>query len=231
MEYKVIKNRPLHCIYVFISAVICASGIFDGAGGNPSFWMYFTYLSNLLILFVFVFEFVLEAINIFKKTAYEILPGLKGLAVLSILFTFLTVFFVLSPFSAPSSWLDARIHYVVPLLAILDWIFFDTHCRYKIYYPLCWLFSPVVYFAYVLLLVICGLKFKGDYFPYFFMDVFEYGWGFVLPMILMLAGVFLVFGSIITFCDNIPMLRRKKIVNIYGFANIVFLGKIILSKL
>ena len=210
MEHKIIKSRLAHCIYSLAAAVLCASGIIDGYDGTPTFLMYFTYLSNLLILCVFAAQFVIELINVIKKTNVDIPAGIKGLSVISILFTFLTVFFVLSPFSAPSDWLDARIHYVVPLLAVLDWIFFDPHCRFKIYHPLCWIFSPVVYFAYVLLLAICGAKFNGGNFPYFFMDVFEYGWGFVLPMILMLAGVFLVFGALMTLGDNIPKLIKKK---------------------
>lgn len=209
MEYKIIKSRLAHCIFSLAAAVLCASGIIDGYDGTPTFLMYFTYLSNILILGIFAAQFVIELVNVIKKTKVDIPAGIKGLAVISILFTFLTVFFVLSPFSAPSDWLDARIHYVVPFLAVLDWIFFDAHCRFRIYHPLCWIFSPVVYFAYVLVLAICGIKFNGDPFPYFFMDVFEYGWGFVLPMILMLAGVFLVVGAVMTLCDNIPKLKKK----------------------
>ena len=50
MEYKIIKSRFAHCIFSLAAAVLCASGIIDGYDGTPTFLMYFTYLSNILIL-------------------------------------------------------------------------------------------------------------------------------------------------------------------------------------
>lgn len=211
MEYKIIKNRIARCIFSLIGAILSISGIIDGYDGTFDMIFYFTYLSNMLVFGVFTAQFILELINIVKKTSYQVPAGIKGLALMMITFTFLTVFFVLSPFSLPSDWLDARIHYLVPFITVFDWILFDAHCRFRIYHPLYWVFAPIVYFGYILIVAICGIKYNGgETFPYFFMDVFEYGWGFVLPMILILAVVFLVLGALVTFLDNIPQIKAKK---------------------
>lgn len=209
MAHTIIKNKFIRLVFDAAAMVICGSGILGGFDGTPDIFLYFTYLSNILIFLIFASQIVISIINIAGKKNYEIPAGLKGFAVISIVFTFLTVFFVLNPFSAPGSWLDARIHYLTPLLAVFDWVFFDNHCRFRFYHPICWLFSPVVYFAYVLLLAILGVKFSGDnYFPYFFMDIFTYGWSFVLSMIIMLAGIFLAFGYIMFFFDNLPLIKN-----------------------
>lgn len=209
MEHTIIKNKVARLIFTAAAAVLCGSGILGGFNGTPGIFLYFTYLSNILIFLVFAAQTVLGTINIIGKKNYEVPSGLKGLAVISIVFTFLTVFIFLNPFGVPGSWQDARVHYLTPLLAVLDWVLFDSHCRFRFYHPICWLFSPVVYFAYVLLLAIVGVKFGGDdYFPYFFMDIFTYGWGLVMSMILLLAGIFVVFGYVMVFFDNLPMIRK-----------------------
>ena len=206
----IIRNKYVKLIYSLVLTILAVSGVVDGYDGTFGIFMYYTYLSNIIVCAVFAIQTVFTALDLFAKKPLVIPQSVKGFEALAILFTFLTIFLVLSPFSAPSDWLDARIHYIVPLMAFLDWIIFEPHGKMRFYHPFCWLFTPVVYFAYVLVLAISGLKFNGDYFPYFFMDVQEYGWGFVVGMLIMLAAVFVLFGYIMFGIDRLIAKRQNR---------------------
>lgn len=205
----IIKNKWARLIYSAVLTVLAISGVLGGYDGTFRIFMYYTYLSNIIVCMVFAVQTLFCILEVTGKKTVRIPSSVKGFGALVILFTFLTVFFVLSPFSAPSDWLDARIHYIVPLMAFLEWIIFEPHGTMRFYHPMCWLFTPVAYFAYVLVLAITGIKYgDSDYFPYFFMDVREYGWGFVMGMLLTLAGVFLVCGYIMFGVDRL-ILKSK----------------------
>ena len=208
-DTAIIKNKWARLIYSAVLAVLAISGVLGGYDGTFGIFMYYTYLSNIIVCVIFAVQTVFCVLEVTGRSTIRIPSSIKGFGALAILFTFLTVFLVLSPFSAPSDWLDARIHYIVPLMAFLEWIIFEPHGTMRFYHPMCWLFTPVAYFAYVLVLAISGIKYgEDDYFPYFFMDVAEYGWGFVMGMLLMLAGVFLVFGYIMFGADK--LISKKK---------------------
>lgn len=202
-DSAIIKSRWARLIYSAVLAVLAVSGLVEVFDGTFGMFMFYTYLSNALVAVIFLIQTVFCIMELAGKPI-RIPSSLKGFTALAILFTFLTVFLVLSPFSLPSDWLDARVHYIVPLMAFFEWILFEPHGTMRFYHPFCWLFTPIVYFAYVLVLAISGLKFNGtNYFPYFFMDVPSYGWGFVIGMLFMLAGVFLVFGYIMFGVDKL----------------------------
>lgn len=191
--------------------VLAVSGVKDGS--SPEMLKYYTYLSNILVCITVAVRVILCALRLFGLQVR--MPGsVCGWVALSIFFTFATVFLVLSPFSALGDWLDARIHYVVPLLTVADWVIFEPRGTLRWYHPLCWLFTPVVYFAYVLALVQLGIRFKGSQFPYFFMNVQTLGWGKVLTILVMLAAVFLAVGYAMVAFDRrkdlAAYIRRKK---------------------
>jgi len=178
-------------VCLLVLSWLAFSGVRDGS--SPEMLKYYTYLSNILVCVTLTVQAALCVLRLLGAQA--ILPAaVRGWVTLSIFFTFLTVFLVLSPFSAPSDWLDARIHYLVPLLTVADWVIFEPHGALRWYHPLYWLFTPILYFAYVLALVQLGIRFNSNRFPYFFMNVRTLGWGGVLSILLMLAAVFLAVG-------------------------------------
>lgn len=74
--------------------------------------------------------------------------------------------------------------------------------------------APILYYGYVLILYYNRIRFKKQLFPYFFMDHLQYGWGYVFEMLLMLAGVFLVYGYLVILIDRLPGIisgRKEKV--------------------
>ena len=215
--YTLIKNQRLRLAYSLVTAALCLSGVIEAYDGTAGIFMYFTYLSNILVFLVLVCQSVFIVINLIKKRPPEEtleIPGfVKGGTVVCISFVFLTVFLVLSPFEWPSDWLDARVHYLTPFLTVLEFILFERHGKLMFYYPVCWMFAPIIYYGYVLVLYYNRIRFNTSLFPYFFMDHIAYGWAYVLKMLLMLAGVFLVYGMLLTALDRLPGMiagRKKK---------------------
>ena len=75
---------------------------------------------------------------------------------MSITVTFLVYHFLLSPTSGDLNGLDyvrnLMVHYIVPIMTILDYIIFDIKGIYKIIDPLLWLLIPIIYFAVIILI-------------------------------------------------------------------------------
>lgn len=208
MNTAVIRNQAVRLVYSAVLAWLAWSGILDAYDGTWEIFKYYTYLSNALTGLIFTLQTVCLTGTLAGRQ-WKLPAGIKGLGALAILFTFLTVFLVLNPFGAPSDWLDARIHYLVPLLAFAEWLLFEPHGTLRFWHPLLWLLTPMGYFGYVLVLYSRKIPFGTKRFPYFFMNFHVYGWGFVLKILLMLAGVFLLFGFLMLLYDRcVARLRR-----------------------
>lgn len=206
MGVAILRNKYARLIFTTVLAALALSGVLEG---NPhEMFKYYTYLSNTLVAAVYLAQTVCCLAGLFGKT-WALPSSLKGFTALAILFTFLTVFLVLDPFSLPSSWLDCRIHYLVPLLTVAEWILFEPHGKLKLWHPVLWMLAPLAYFGYVLVLFHQRVFFNGNRFPYFFMNFVRYGWGFVLEILAALAGVFLVFGMLMLLLDR-QVYKRKK---------------------
>jgi hypothetical protein len=199
MQNSIIRNPYARLIYTTVLAGLALSGLLEG---NPrEMFKYYTFLSNALVAGVYLAQTVCCAAGLLGKN-WHLPAGIKGWTVLAIAFTFLTVFLVLNPFCPPTDWLDARIHYLVPLLTVAEWLLFEPHGTMKWYHPLLWLLTPLAYYGYVMVLFHNRVFFNGNRFPYFFMNYARYGWDFVLGILCALAGVFLVFGLLMLLFDH-----------------------------
>jgi hypothetical protein len=104
--------------------------------------------------------------------AYDLL---RGAAVIYMVITG-AVFVLLLSGSAPSvPWANAVVHYVMPIVIVLDWLIDPPRSRIAWYRTWRWLIFPVVYFSYTLIRgAITG------WYPYPFFDVTSKGYGRVL---------------------------------------------------
>lgn len=213
MKYTIIKSNIVRLLYLIITAGLCLSGIIEAYDGTAGMLKYFTYISNIMVFIMLLCQIIIVFINMIgRRQGDKILriPAvIKGWIVICISFTFLTVFLVLNPFQMPGDWQDAKVHYLVPLLTVVEFIFFEEHGRYKAYYPLCWGLTPIVYYGYVMILYANKITFNGSYFPYFFMNYLIYGWGFVVKILFMLLLVFMAFGYLMYFLDRFPIILEK----------------------
>lgn len=205
----VIRCNPLRLVLSVLIAFFAASGVWDCWNGTWEPWKYYTYLSNTLVALVFAVQTVF-LIATMAGRPLRLPAGFKGFTALCILFTFLTVFLVLNPFGTPSDWLDTRVHYLVPLLTFAEWLLFESHGQLKLRHPLLWSLTPLGYFGYVLVLHSLKIRFGSSRFPYFFMDYHTYGWGFVLKLLCMLAGIFLLFSFLMLLYDRLLGKRLRR---------------------
>lgn len=170
---------------------------------------YFTYQSNILV----IIYFIMDIVNIFnkKETFY---PRLKGAVTMSITVTFLVYHFLLSPTSGELKGLDyirnLLVHYIVPIMTIIDYIIFDIKGFYKIIDPLLWLLIPFIYFTFILIRAKIGKPFSdGSYYPYFFVDIDKYGLKTVMKNVFFITLFFAVLGYVEYFIDK--LLKNKKL--------------------
>ncbi len=104
--------------------------------------------------------------------AYDLL---RGAAVIYMVITG-AVFVLLLSGSAPSvPWANAVVHYLMPIVIVLDWLVDPPRSRIAWHRTWRWLIFPVVYFGYTLIRgAITG------WYPYPFFDVTSNGYGRVL---------------------------------------------------
>ena len=174
---------------------------------------YFTYQSNVFVLIYFIIN-IIYSIKYIKNHGNigttTILPKVKGAMTMSITITFLVYHFLLSAsdfaMSEPHTGYfisNILLHYIIPIMTILDFIIFDKRGIYTKIDPLKWLLIPSVYFIFSIIRASIGEPFSsGSRYPYFFIDIDKYGLGTVFTNTILLAIGFLIIGYLIYFTDN-----------------------------
>lgn len=117
--------KTLKLIYRILLVLLGTYGLYLNMSYGNTFELlhYFTILSNILVVGFFIFL-------LFNKKDY---PKLKGAITMSITVTFLIFHFMLRPTMfdmintsySPYSISNLLVHYIVPIMTIFDWIFFD----------------------------------------------------------------------------------------------------------
>ncbi|MDR1237239.1 MAG: Pr6Pr family membrane protein [Propionibacteriaceae bacterium] len=123
-----------------------------------------------------------------------------GAVTVCIALTFLVFHFVLRPsmFSMgeySTSVANALAHYAVPLMAIADWLAFDPKGQMKKLDPVKWLLIPAAYLAFALVRAQFGIYAGSDSrYPYFFIDIDQYGGPQVVVNCLAIAAAYTLLG-------------------------------------
>lgn len=135
--------------------------------------LYYTLLSNL---FVLIFYAVTIIIDIKKNDKYHLT---KGLMLLSITCTMMIYYFTLSSnenIYVGHTFLCSLVHIIVPLLVILDCLFFEDKRKLKYKYVFYWIIPLFMYFIFILIFAsLGGTFFNGQGYPYDFLNVSKYG--------------------------------------------------------
>ena len=203
------KNR-IKIIYRLLLICLGLYGLylnlFSGYGNITEMLRYFTILSNIIVVIFFIFL----VINCKKNS-----PHLKGAITMAITVTFLIFHFMLRPtlFDMANSEFNMYspanllMHYIIPIMTILDWLIFDIKGQYKWYDPIIWLLIPLAYFIIMSINGLLGYTFSsGSHYPYFFMDWDTLGIK-VLLYVLIIIIAFTILGYIFYGIDK--LLRRK----------------------
>lgn len=202
------RTRDPRLVGGFRATIVLAAiaGVVLTAAGPPTvlgLLPYFTIQSN-----VAVGAFAAYAVLRARHADVEPSPLLKGAVTLYISITALVYHLLLanpaSPFAMTQPDRDPvatlgnlLLHTVVPLLAVLDWLVFDTRGRFRWRYPLYWLAFPLAYLGFAL---VRGLV--VDRYPYPFIDAGELGYAGVGLSTVFFAFAFWVLGLAFVLIDR-----------------------------
>lgn len=169
--------------------------------GGASVFFFFTVQSNIFIILMALIFLINEVVQLFTKKSFtnEWLLKIKYVATVAITVTFLVFFSMLAPLMGIDyllSFNNFSLHAIVPVLAIVDFILFDTdiHLTYK--NSLVAAIAPISYVIFVYIGAIFKLQYGENlYYPYFFLNIetngffFEKGMGVIPWVIILLAGI------------------------------------------
>lgn len=207
MTNKIIVNNTMRTLFTLSMLVVC-TGALGVSLVTPTgiYWQafgFYTILSNILVFFVYVYQFFICIKNLRGKKT-EPSAWIKGWGLVTISITMLVVMFILEPAriraGAPPDGLRVfLLHYVIPAGVVADWVLFDEHGRVKNSYPFTWLVSPLVYFFYSIILAESGFTFiskSGEKrsFAYFFIDIYKLSTRQIIINILLFTGAIVLLG-------------------------------------
>ena len=162
-----IKSQNLKQLYRIIFLLCCEAGMIlqyiDSLrrGNADTLLYYYTVQSGILCFLYFFFLAVFS-----PKIAYLFMPnGAKEAAASDK--AFYTGYILM--------------HYIVPLMVILDYLLFFPKGLYKALHPLCWLILPYLYIAFTMICAKFGSKIFSGFggssrYPYPFLDTDLYGY-------------------------------------------------------
>lgn len=169
--------------------------------GGASVFFFFTVQSNIFIITMALIFLVNEVVVLVTKKSFvnETLLRIKYVATVAITITFLVFFTMLAPLLGVDyllSFNNFSLHAIVPILAIIDFILFDTDINLTYKNSLIALIAPLCYVIFVYVGSIFKLQYGENlYYPYFFLDYesngffFEKGFGVVPWVLILLTGI------------------------------------------
>ncbi|MEO3790744.1 Pr6Pr family membrane protein [Nonomuraea sp. B10E15] len=176
---------------LLVTAAIAGLASLAASVGRP--WAYFTVQSNVMLALYYAWRLV----NDRRRPASA---DVKGAVTLYLLVTCL-VNYVSRDLANPLALLDGGVrglgnfllHYVTPVMALVDWVAFDRSRRSRWSAPFAWLGFPLLYGAFVLL---AAPNLPRRY-VYPFLDVERLGWPTVASAALAALAVFVTLGYVL----------------------------------
>ncbi len=211
-----INNRRLSLVYRTVLVTFCFVGLFlssriSEGSFNTELFVYYTYLSNILCLVVMTIVLVDNYKKIKDDGFNEAFCKVKAATTMAIFVTGVVYHFLLGDYSSEGFFhLDNIIvHYIVPIMFVLDWLLFDKKKSLNLIDPLTWTIIPIIYLVYALIRgAIVGPDASLQY-AYFFIDVNIYGYGGVFLWSIGLTIAFLVVAYLMWFIDKIVIVDNK----------------------
>ena len=194
---------------IFIKAALVVVGILgiiftaqsSAFMGGGSVFFFFTVQSNIFIIAMALIFLINEIVLLITKKSFvnQTLLFIKYVATVAITVTFLVFFTMLAPLMGVDyllSFNNFSLHAIVPILAIVDFILFDTDINLTYSNSLLATISPISYVLFVYVGAIFKLQYGENlYYPYFFLDfetngfLFEKGFGIIPWILILLAGI------------------------------------------
>jgi hypothetical protein len=213
-----IKSKTASIAFKVVLLAFCTYGLLDGAGilkgaYTPNFPHMFTNVSNLFAWAYFLVDTIWLAKNRDDKAQVTLAANVKYTATISLLATMLIAHFMLFDAMFQNGqlvWHLVALHYVVPIMTLLDWALFDEKGKMKVWGPVAWLSLLAAYLAVVMVCagplgLYMGGGTTGDQtrYPYTFLDPAISGAGGVVTFCAAMFVAFLVLGYILFGIDRL----------------------------
>ncbi len=218
-----IKNLLLSTAWKGIFALLCAAAVvvdFGFFAGRADWYIlnYYTLLSNIACCAFFAAGHLAgERALKSGATDYEWHPRLEGLLVFCIAVTGIVYAVMLAPDDIAKgkffTFSNLTLHYVGPVMVVLDWLLFSPKGRLRPTDPLRWLLAPLAYFAYILVRsTFAGpIGTTGSAFPYGFIDpAVQGGWGPMLRGVAFITLGMAALGYLIWAIDRLLARRAGR---------------------
>ncbi len=188
----------------------------------PSLLSFYTMQSNIAVLtFYFISKIIKQFKSDWKNT--EVYFFFKGAILMIILLTFFVYIVALSPtnFTMDVNTSSEHVlrlsnifvHFINPILVLLDYLIFDEKGHFSTKYPFKWLMFPVMYLIYVYTYSYCGGTFFGSggskKYAYFFLDVDKIGLSGVIKYLIIIAIVYITLCYLLVLLDKVFSKRHK----------------------
>ncbi|MGE6555598.1 Pr6Pr family membrane protein [Exiguobacterium artemiae] len=159
-------------------------------GFNPvNYFSYFTILSNLFLALVLL-------ITASSNKMFQRATSFRGAAALYMTITGIVYFVLLrgleESLQTPIPWVNTVLHYVMPLVGLLDWLLIRSPSRLSRNQFLSWLLFPLLYLVYSLI--------RGSltgFYPYPFLNASKQGVFIVTVSCLVIMITFIAVGSLL----------------------------------
>lgn len=166
--------------------------------------LYYTIISNMFVCVFYLLSII--NINIRHKNKTENYYKYKGLLLLSILCTMIIYYFTIN--SSNSVYVDhdficALVHLVVPLLALIQCLFFEDKKVLKYRYLITWSIYIILYIVVINIYSLLGGTFlNNDKYPYEIINFDIIGYKQSIINGLVIFGFYQLLGLVIVFIDN-----------------------------
>ena len=138
-----------------------------------------------------------------RKKRYYILKGLvsANITLTMIIYTILELTNSVSAYDG--HFIECLfVHYITPIMIILDYFMFDKKGEFKWYYPIIWSCVPVAYGAFSFVYTILGGTFVEGKYAYEFYNVERFGIGGVAINCIMIYVGFMAINYLVVYYDK-----------------------------
>lgn len=212
INYKISFLSKITIFVIGLISIIATSGILDN-NFNPNTFTMFTTITNSLCTIYFIIEAIYQIKN---KTNKNISRILKNTLTMSITLTLLVAHFILKMGFSFDSFVNLSflgVHYIIPLLVILDWLLFDEKGKIGKFEPFIYLIMPTLYFIVAIIAAKLGngLGFtENSKYPYTFLDFDTLGTTQVLINCLFIKIGCLIIGYLFYILDKSLKVKKRK---------------------
>ena len=220
-----IKSKALSVAWKLLLVAFATFGLLDGSGilaghYESGFPHMFTNISNLFAWGYFLVAAIWMARRNSSTETAAPACNVKYTATISLLVTMLIAHFLLFDAMFQNGQLVVHLvilHYIVPIMALLDWLLFDEKGKMVIWGPLAWMSLVLAYLAFTMVGVgVFGMYLGGGTtadispYPYTFLDPTISGVGGVAIFCVIMIAAFLALGFVLYGIDRLMGGRTNK---------------------